>query len=132
MSQQGTPFGAVTALNQARMSGETLSYCPLSKASAVPLSVHTQANRANCRIPRMRSSTACLLFAIACQRERTIRRWTRLGLSRDGVARSKIERSALPGFGAMQNLRVQRHEWRRLVLVAMAAAAVRFSTPSLA
>ena len=34
MSQQGTPFGATTPLNQARMSAGTFSYCPLSKAKA--------------------------------------------------------------------------------------------------
>src|SRR5579864_4548177 len=131
MSQHGTPFGAVTALNQARMSGETLSYCPLSKASAEPLSADTQANRAARPIPRMRSSTACLSFYRLPTRahDSTL---ARLGLSRDVVARSKIERSALPRIGAMQNSRIQLHEWRRLVLVAMAAAAVRFSTPSLA
>src|SRR3954447_14449454 len=61
-SQQGTPFGAVTPLNQARMSGGTLSYCPLSKASAAPVSAETHASRASCASHRIRSSTAFISY----------------------------------------------------------------------
>src|SRR6266436_6275334 len=58
MSQQGTPFGAITPLNQARMSAGTFSYCPLSKAKAAPASMGRHASSAICANLRMRSSTA--------------------------------------------------------------------------
>src|SRR5579864_5160880 len=115
------------------MSGETLSYCPLSKARAAFVSAHTHDSMASDPLLRMRSSTARFLFRIACQfadaRESKL---VRLGLSREAVARLKIERSAPRRIDAMQNSKHELHEWRRFVLVATAAAAVRFSTPSLA
>jgi hypothetical protein len=45
MSQQGTPFGAITLLNQARMSGGTWSYWPLSNANAALVCAIVAANQ---------------------------------------------------------------------------------------
>jgi hypothetical protein len=64
MSQQGTPFGAITLLNQARISGGTWSNCPLSTASAVPAGTERQASKANGASLRIRSSAfGCLAVA---------------------------------------------------------------------
>jgi hypothetical protein len=57
MSQQGTPFGAITLLNQARMSGGTSFYWPLSKASAALVSAAVHASNKACASRRMRSSS---------------------------------------------------------------------------
>src|ERR1700684_388596 len=59
MSQQGTPFGAITPLNQARISAGTFSYWPLSKASAVPAHAQQAASKAMGTNLRIRSSTRC-------------------------------------------------------------------------
>src|SRR5215470_4058923 len=56
MSQHGTPFGAVTLLNQVRMSAGTSSNCPLSNASAAPATTDEHESRAICANLRMRSS----------------------------------------------------------------------------
>jgi hypothetical protein len=56
MSQQGTPFGAITLLNQARMSAGTSLNWPLSKASAAQDDADMQASNATCANLRMRSS----------------------------------------------------------------------------
>jgi hypothetical protein len=96
MSQQGTPFGAVTPLNQARMSGETLLYCPLSKASAAPASADKHASRTTCASLRIGSSTA--FVALAKQLASTIRIGATKPQSSAVLARSKNERFAAPGM----------------------------------
>ena len=58
ISQHGTPFGAITLLNQARISGGTWPNWPLSTASAVLASVERQASKTNGASLRIRSSAA--------------------------------------------------------------------------
>src|SRR5579864_3652807 len=149
------------------MSGETLSYCPLSKASAALNSADAHVSRAICASLRMRSSTTLLRIArsVVGAHDSIL---ARLSPSRALLACSKIER-----FGQLMRCEIDRrssqlnerrrrnvapmhekpagkagpearpsypksptgtqfHQPRRFALVAMAAAAVRFSTPSLA
>jgi hypothetical protein len=60
-SQQGTPFGAITLLNQARISGGTWPNWPLSTASAALASIERQASKTNGASLRIRSSAAFVL-----------------------------------------------------------------------
>ena len=64
----------------ARMPGETLSYLPLAKVSAVLVSADTDASRATCVSLRMRSPTALLSYArssvvhtVQCWRDKVCR-----------------------------------------------------------
>src|SRR6201992_244127 len=91
MSQQGTPFGATTPLNQARISGGTFSYCPLSKANAAPVSIASHGSQAIGANRRMRSSTRSVsqnsssLFAfLRCRRLRLNGEVANLAIEREG------------------------------------------------
>jgi len=56
MSQQGTPLGAITLLNQARTSGGTFSNWPLSKAKAMLAQAAEPIMTMPSAIPRIRPS----------------------------------------------------------------------------
>src|ERR1019366_5201539 len=112
MSQQGTPFGAITPLNQARMSAGTFSYCPLSKARAAPASADKHASRAIRVNLRMRSSTALYWHHRCGPVSRAAPRISRLnGLSPScrADACSKNMRCATQRIDAVRNRRVRSH-----------------------
>src|SRR3954447_26115628 len=107
MSQQGTPFGAITLLNQARISGATLSYCPLSKAIAALASTGRHASKTNCASLRIRSS---VVSSFHCGRGRVheSQAW-QFNQSRVRDARSNNERCGVGKIDAVRNQSVAPH-----------------------